>query len=204
MALSRKKLNRGRFFVISFALVCLLLSLWCLLLLLNVYLPELPPVNSVNMSYKHLKPERTEGVQLDKLGEMMVAMLPDDLAFTIFVPSEKAFKGVLKLDSKESLLEQKVNETYAILSRVMSFSTVPQHLPSQAIPILKEMLKEMPLDSVSGFKLYAHRLADGTLIVNNVRAEQVDIRRGEIIVHIMNGVIMDAEFEQSFRPDYDE
>ncbi|CAA6655114.1 unnamed protein product [Spirodela intermedia] len=195
MRLSRQRLKMGGFHVISFASLCLLLSLWSLLLLLNAHLPDLPPG-----PYKLLRTEETKDVQLGKLGEMMISMLPDDLPFTLFVPSESAFQGVLQLNSSDSLLDQKVNETFAILSRVMGFSTVPLRLASREVPTRKEVL----LDSVSGFRLHAHRRPDGALIVNNVRAELADITRGEIMIHIMSGVLMDAEFEQSFRPDYED
>lgn len=199
MGLSRQRLKMGSFYVISFASICLLLSLWSLLLLLNAHLPDLQLGKGVNAPYKPSKTEETRDVQVGRLGEMMISMLPDDLPFTLFVPSEAAFQGVLQLNSSDSLLDHKVNETFAILSRVMGFSAVPRRLSSREVPTGKEVL----LDSVSGFRLHAHRRPDGTLIVNNVRAELVDITRGEIMIHIMGGVLMDAEFEQSFRPDYE-
>ncbi|RWW44909.1 hypothetical protein BHE74_00049299 [Ensete ventricosum] len=141
-----------------------------------------------------------EGVGLGELGDMMVTMLPDDLAFTVFVPSEEAFWRLLKLRSHDSLSKDRLNETYAVVSRVMGFSAVPQHIPSKVIPLHKEMT----FDSVSGFRLSAWKDLDGTLVVNGIRSEIVDIRKAEIIVHKMDGVLMDAEFEQSFPPDYEE
>ncbi|XP_038974048.1 uncharacterized protein LOC120105552 [Phoenix dactylifera] len=157
--------------------------------------------NSIKRSCKTLLPwKSSEEVKLGELGEMMVAMLPSDLPFTIFVPSEEAFEHVLKLRASDSLTEQKMNDTYATVSRVMGFSAVPQHLPSGAVPLHKEI----SFDSISGFRLYAWKDVKGTLVVNGVRSECVDVRKAEIIVHIMSGVIMDVEFEQSFSPDYDD
>ncbi|GKF69070.1 hypothetical protein Tco_0202127, partial [Tanacetum coccineum] len=46
--------------------------------------------------------------------------------------------------------------------------------------------------------------ADETLAVNRVRSKRVDLRKGEMVVHVMDGVIMEAEFEQSVRPNDDE
>ncbi|KAG9453892.1 hypothetical protein H6P81_006796 [Aristolochia fimbriata] len=138
-----------------------------------------------------------EEEKLGRLGSMMVAMLPVDLAFTIFVPSEKAFESELQLRASTSLMEHEANNTSAILSRVLSFSAVPQHLPSTMVPFGGEIL----LDSISGLRLFASRRADSVLVVNGVSAEHVDIKKGEAIVHIMNGVIMDAEFEQAFEPE---
>ncbi|KAJ0984083.1 hypothetical protein J5N97_002439 [Dioscorea zingiberensis] len=141
-----------------------------------------------------------EEVSLGLLGEMMVGVLPGDLAFTVFVPSEAAFESILKLRATDSLVEDKINNTYAVLSRVMGFSAVPQHLSSAAVPFNGEI----SLYSVSGFRLHAWRSSDGTLLVNNVSSERVDLRKDEIIVHVMRGVLMDAEFEQSFSPDYED
>jgi hypothetical protein len=52
--------------------------------------------------------------------------------------------------------------------------------------------------------LYISKDLDGMLVVNRIRSEKVDLRRGQIVVHIMDGVIMDAEFEQAVQPDYTE
>ncbi|KAJ0102524.1 hypothetical protein Patl1_06543 [Pistacia atlantica] len=87
--------------------------------------------------------------ELGKFVEMMVGMLPEDLAFTVFVPSEKAFERDLRL---------RVN----------------------------------------------HDLEDAMLVVNRVKSERVDLKKGKIVVHIMDGVIMDADFEQSVLPDNNE
>ncbi|URE26577.1 hypothetical protein MUK42_35841 [Musa troglodytarum] len=164
-------------------------------------LPEVSLSNSVTESPRNLTFTKTvEGVGLGELGDMMVAMLPDDLAFTVFVPSEEAFGRLLKLRSHDSLSKDRLNETYAVVSRVMGFSAVPRHIPSKVIPLHKEMT----FDSVSGFRLHAWKDLDGTLVVNGIRSEIVDIRKAEIIVHKMDGVLMDAEFEQSFPPDYED
>ncbi|KAG0489519.1 hypothetical protein HPP92_006382 [Vanilla planifolia] len=58
---------------------------------------------------------------LGELGLLMISMLPDDLSFTVFSPSEKAFEHVLKL-ANSSLVVDKRNDTLAILSRIMAFA----------------------------------------------------------------------------------
>ncbi|WOL14961.1 hypothetical protein Cni_G23742 [Canna indica] len=191
-----KKRRRKCLTRISIRLMCLFAPAMCLLCLIYSDLPEVSLNDGIAKSRKTLALSKTtEGV--GELGDMMVAMLPDDLAFTIFVPSEEAFRRSLKLRSHDSLRKDKYNNTYAIVSRIMGFSAVPQHIPSETIPFHKEM----SFDSVSGFRLYAWKDFDGTLVVNGVRSETVDIRKSETIVHKMNGVLMDAEFEQSFPPD---
>ncbi|PKU64378.1 uncharacterized protein LOC110106374 [Dendrobium catenatum] len=193
-----KKWRRGQFFRRLFALLCLFVPIFCILGLLSPGLPELAPNSrsEVMASKRNVEGE----TKLGELGLLMIKMLPENLAFTVFLPSEKAFDHVLKLQSNSSLMTDKMNDTFAILSQIMGFCTVPQHIPSESVPVLKEL----QLDSVSGFIIYVWKMPDGALLVNNIRSEQVDLRKGEIIVHVMEGVIMDAEFEQSFIPDYEE
>ncbi|XP_058089382.1 uncharacterized protein LOC131236276 [Magnolia sinica] len=198
-----RKLKRG-YLNNSIALVCVIVSASCLLVLLvsMLRLPEISLERGRIRSPRLLKfgKRLEEEERLGKLAEVVFGMLPDDLAFTIFIPSEEAFERDVKLWANDSLVEQKANDTFAILSRLLAFSTVPQHLPFFEIPLDREI----SLDSISGFRLYALRTSDGTLVVNNIQSEWVDLRKGKIIVHVMSGVIMDAEFEQSFRPDYDD
>ncbi|BFG22804.1 hypothetical protein CerSpe_090790 [Prunus speciosa] len=133
-----------------------------------------------------------------KFGKMMLEMLPEDLAFTVFVPSEEAFERDLRLSSNESLVGEKMNDdTYAIMSRVLGFSAMPRRLASVNVPIDKEL----SYDSISGFVLYISKEEDGALTVNRVRSKRVDLRKKGSVVHIMDGVIMDAEFQQSVQPE---
>ncbi|CAN0909656.1 hypothetical protein LINGRAHAP2_LOCUS25896 [Linum grandiflorum] len=131
--------------------------------------------------------------KLGKFGEMMVEMLPDDLAFTVFVPSERAFQRDLRMND-DSFSR---NDTYAVVSRVLGFSAVPRTIYSAAVDD-----SPVSYDSLSGLTLFISKDREGMLVVNRVPAERVDIRRKKrIVVHVMDGVLMDAEFEQSVRPD---
>lgn len=131
---------------------------------------------------------------------MMLEMLPEDLAFTVFVPSEEAFERDLRLQANESFVGEKMNDTYAVVSRILGFSAVPRSLISVSMPFEKEVL----YDSISGFMLSVSKDVDGMLVVNRVRSQRVDLRKKELIVHVMDGVVMDAEFEQSVQPDNEE
>ncbi|XP_052184300.1 uncharacterized protein LOC127796274 isoform X3 [Diospyros lotus] len=152
-----------------------------------------------NLTSNRLK--TTEKVLVDEnvglFGKMIIEMLPEDLAFTVFVPSRRAFEHDLKLNENDSLAGEMFNNTHAILTRVLGFSAVPRIISSASVPLGEEIR----YDSLSGFSLYTSKDPDGMLIVNGVRAEHVDLRKGKIAVHIMDGVIMDAEFERSFQPD---
>ncbi|KAF8394937.1 hypothetical protein HHK36_018876 [Tetracentron sinense] len=198
-----KRLRQGFFLKNSIAFVCVVISVMCLLVVCisMLRLPEVLPGNTAMGSYRVFKIRKVfKEERLGELGEMMIGMLPDDLAFTVFIPSERAFECDLRLRASDNLAVGKANNTYAILSRILGFSAVPRHLPSITVPLGKEI----SFDSISGFRMYIFKDSDGMLVVNRVRSERVDLRKKEIIVHVMNGVIMDAEFEQSVRPDYDE
>ena len=134
---------------------------------------------------------------LGEFGDLMLSMLPRDLAFTVFVPSPESFRRVLKLRPNDSTAaEGKASDgTYAVDSRVLGFSAVPRRLRSADVPLRGRVRL---LDSVSGLKMYAWRDADGALVLNGVRSECVDVVREETVVHVMAGVLMDAEFERSF------
>ncbi|KAA8539629.1 hypothetical protein F0562_026321 [Nyssa sinensis] len=158
-------------------------------------------VSTRNSAVPCLIPKRCkkgpEEERIGKFGEMMIKMLPEDLAFTIFIPSEKAFERNLRLQVNDSLFAEKVNDTYAILTHILGFLTVPRMIYSDTVPFGKEI----SYDSLSGFRLYISKDLNGMLLVNRVPSNRVDFRKGEIVLHIMNGVIMDAAFEQSVQPD---
>ena len=144
----------------------------------------------------------------------MVSMLPKDLPFTVFVPSADSFTRVLRLQGPssnasaaaargEAAASDTDANTYAILSRVLGFSAVPRRLLAADVPPPRGAGAVRLLDSVSGLSLYASRDARGALVVNGVRSECVDIVRGETVVHVIAGVLVDAEFERSFSAEFD-
>jgi hypothetical protein len=177
-----------------------------LLFIVLIFLP-LPPstppmrhdIHTISTPSRHPPAKcAAMSVSLGELGELMVSMLPRDLAFTAFVPSPESFRRVLKLRPNDSFAEGKASEnTYAVVSRVLGFSAVPRRLRSADVPLRERVPL---LDSVSGLKMYAWRDTDGALVVNGVRSECVDIVRDRTVVHVMAGVLMDAEFERSFLP----
>ncbi|KAE8778383.1 hypothetical protein D1007_48728 [Hordeum vulgare] len=137
------------------------------------------------------------GASLGEFGDMMVSMLPRDLAFTAFVPSPESFRRVLRLRHNDSAAGLKPSDdTYAVVSRVLGFSAVPRRLRSEDVAP-RGTARLLGLDSVSGLKVRPWRDVDGALVVNGVRSECVDIVRDETVVHVMAGVLMDAEFERS-------
>ncbi|KAM7499346.1 hypothetical protein LguiA_023760 [Lonicera macranthoides] len=194
-------MRRGHFLKNSIAFVALVVSISCLLVVM-VSVLRLPEISVGKSAMGFIRPKKiknvSENARIGKFGEMMLQMLPDDLAFTIFIPSEKAFEQDLKLRVNDSLVGEKANDTHAILTRILSFTAVPWMIPSATLPYGKEFI----YDSLSGFSLYISKDVDGMVIANGIRSERVDLRKGKIVLHVMDGVIMEAEFEQSVRPYY--
>ncbi|KAL4188410.1 hypothetical protein AMTRI_Chr08g202260 [Amborella trichopoda] len=143
--------------------------------------------------------KRFQDYHFGVIGEIMLSMLNEDLPFTLFLPSEAAFERLLKINVNGTSVYNKENNTDVILSRVLGFSVIPIKLRSEDVPLTREI----SFDSLAGFELNIMRLPEKVLSVDNVRSERVDMRRGEIIVHVMDGVIMDAEFAQSMKDDYE-
>lgn len=209
-----------KFFCKSVSLAIALFSIF-LLLLFTFNLPAasdngsavyLNPKRLNKHFFKHRNPVAVDDpVALGFSGEIMVGMLPYDLPFTVFVPSEQYFRRILEpkivngakaVDgnfTKEASVNSTSDNTIAIISRILGFSAVPLHLPSKSVPLNGELI----VDSLSGFRLQLARVSTGVMFVNNISCEATDARRGQIIVHVVRGVIMDAEFEQSVMPDED-
>ncbi|CAN1257083.1 hypothetical protein LINPERPRIM_LOCUS9513 [Linum perenne] len=180
----------------SVAFVALVVFVCCIFVVM-VSIPKLPEVSPGNrvMDPRKEVAAGDGGENLGKFGEMMVEMLPNDLAFTVFVPSERAFERDLRLVNDSSR-----NDTYAVVSRVVGFSAVARTFYSATVG-LGEVVS---YDSLSGLTLFISKDVEGMLVVNRVAAERVDIRRNKMVVHVMDGVLMDAEFEQSVQPDEDD
>ncbi|GAU36364.1 hypothetical protein TSUD_212800 [Trifolium subterraneum] len=182
----------------SIALVTILVTVCCIFIITVTFfkLPEAQNKRNQKMGFDPITRSRKISYQdfnLGKFGEMMIEMLPQDLAFTVFVPSEEAFKRDLRLSVNDSLKQDKFNDTYAIVSRVLGFSVVPRTLCSVDL----RFGEVLSYDSLSGFPLYVSKDVDGMVVVNRIRSEIVDVRKNEIVVHVLDGVIMDADFEQS-------
>ncbi|CAN6977857.1 hypothetical protein BRARA_I03829 [Brassica rapa] len=153
-------------------------------------LPDSPPIIFTGKLRADLSDE------LGFFGNMIIEMLPEDLVFTAFVPSEKAFDrdlGMTKPNNtrKSKSLEDEEN-TYAVVSRILGFAVVPYRV--EAGDVGKD--ETASYESLSGFTLKIWRKSGG-LVVNGVETEKMGLKRGKIMVHIMDGVIMDSDFAQS-------
>ncbi|CAA0841541.1 Fasciclin-like arabinogalactan family protein [Striga hermonthica] len=153
-----------------------------------IYLIKIP-LSTISLP-KH-KNSTTEYSKIGELGKTVIGMLPEDLPFTLFLPSEEAFRHDLGLSRNDS------DDAYATLTRVLGFSALPRHVYVANL----EYGKQKIYDSISGFTLYLSKTSKGMVVVNGVVSEAVDLKLGEILVHVMNGVVMDAEFELSVQPE---
>ncbi|KAK9077926.1 hypothetical protein SSX86_001983 [Deinandra increscens subsp. villosa] len=183
------------------AFVVVIVSVSCFfVLILSIF--RLPDVSFSNGSMTSFNPKKITKIpendaRIGKFGEIMIEMLPQDLPFTIFVPSEIAFERDLKLRVNNSLAGEKADDTYATLTRILSFTVVPWKILSESL----SYSEEITCDSLSGFKLHISKDADKRVVVNSVGSSRVDLRIGEMVIHVMDGVLMEAEFEQSVRSD---
>lgn len=183
-----------------FLVVC-----FCFILVLIISMLKVPDAMPLYKNINVVKVSSNGNNSLGTFGNMMIKMLPEDLAFTVFIPSETAFERDLRLHRNDSLVGDD-DDTYAVISRVLGFSAVPRILDSATVAAAVGGGgdgEEVCYDSLSGFKLFISRdVVGGALVVNGVKStDRVDIRRGKIVVHVMDGVLMDAEFEQSVQPD---
>ncbi|KAK4436538.1 hypothetical protein Salat_0817500 [Sesamum alatum] len=138
----------------------------------------------------HTKTTLSDIAKIGKFGETVTRMLPEDLAFTLFLPSEEAFRRDLRLNQNDS-------NSYAVLTRVLGFSAVPRWISAADL----EQGKEKIYESISGFSLYASKDLNKRVVVNGVVSVQTGLKMGNVLVHLMDGVVMDAEFEQSVQPE---
>ncbi|KAI3748818.1 hypothetical protein L6452_12180 [Arctium lappa] len=187
---------------IVFLVVIVSISCFLVLILSILRLPDASFSNDAGTAIKLKKINKVHenNERIGKFGEMMIEMLPQDLSFTMFIPSENAFERDLRLRINDSLVGEKTNDTYAILSRVLGFTVVPWKILSKSVPYGEEI----NCDSLSGLKLDVSKDPDEMLFVNRVRSKWVDLRKGDLVIHVMDGVIMEADFEQSVRPDDDD
>ncbi|CAM8961767.1 unnamed protein product [Rhodiola kirilowii] len=190
---SKLEMKKAGFRKITIASVCIIISICFSLSIIILSVLKLPQLSQPGIITTTHSADKLPVI--GKFGKMMIDMLPGDLAFTVFLPSEEAFGHVLKLKVNESLKVKQLNDTLAILSRVLGFSAVPRTIHSADVQIGREM----DFDSLSGFRLSVWKEEDGRLLVNRIRSRSEDLRVRETVVHVMDGVIMDADFEQSFQ-----
>ena len=91
--------------------------------------------------FKHRNPIAVDNpAALGFTGEIMIRMLPYDLPFTVFIPSEQYFRQILEpkivngveaIDrdfTEEISVNSKSDNTVSIISRILGLSVVPLHL----------------------------------------------------------------------------
>lgn len=191
------------------------ISYFVLTILFYIRAPSVTPPGFVpSRSFPKYSKYRSVGV----FGDAMVAMLGStDDPFTIFVPSHAAFLNaswsMFRKDVELGhLLSDANSAAYAVMSHLLSFSAVPRPILSKHIPYGKEVVYE----TLSGFVLSMTRVRGRGLLVNNITCAETDLRRGRLVIHVLNGVVMDSEFELSMvqdtvladdedvKPDWDE
>ncbi|KAJ4895927.1 Fasciclin-like arabinogalactan family protein [Raphanus sativus] len=177
---------------VFFLLVLIATSSLTILIFSLLRLPESPPIITTGKLRADLSNE------VGFFGNMMVEMLPEDLTFTAFVPSENAFNRDLGMtkpsNTSKSISSEDEDNTYAVVSRILGFAVVPYRVEEGDVG--KD--ETASYESLSGFALKIWRKSGGGgLVVNGVETEKMGLKRGKVTVHVMDGVIMDSDFAQS-------
>ncbi|XP_051121903.1 LOW QUALITY PROTEIN: uncharacterized protein LOC127245191 [Andrographis paniculata] len=165
--------------------VCLIISFTFIVIQIYSAL-QLGSISSETSSAELKLLPNTRTSSSSEFGETVIKMLPEDLKFTMFLPSEESFRRDLRLNMNDS-------NSYAVLTRVLGFSAVPRWITLAEL----EYGKEKCFQTISGFNLYVSKDSTGMVVVNGVVSNQVGLKMKDLMVHIMDGVVMDAEFEQS-------
>ncbi|KAG8644952.1 hypothetical protein MANES_10G016915v8 [Manihot esculenta] len=105
----------------------------------------------------------------------MIAMLAEELASTVFIPLDRAFKHDLWLQFNNSL--QRKSDIHEVASQVLGFSTIPRTLTSDITSTSKK---------ISGCTLYFSKDVDGVLVAYRIPSKR--------LTRSMDGIIMDADF----------
>lgn len=199
----RRKRKRNEIFKLGNAVKFVCLLGFCFFIIVQILsqlrLPKLT-ASEDTISSPEFRHSKLYSPKISEFGETVINMLPEDLAFTLFLPSERAFERDLRLIRNHSLLGEKANESFAILTRVLGFSALPRWIHAADLEVGKEVI----YDSISGFSLFITKDANGTVIVNGVASELVDLKlhtARKTLVHVMDGVVMDSEFEESMQPE---
>ncbi|KAI3677447.1 hypothetical protein L2E82_51660 [Cichorium intybus] len=106
-------MKRGRSSKSQITFVVVIVSIPCfLVLILSVFtLPDISFSNGSRTSIKLKKLSKISenGERIRTFATMMIQMLPQDLPFTIFVPSKLAFERDLRLRVNDSLVGEKAD-----------------------------------------------------------------------------------------------
>lgn len=152
--------------------------------------PPLPP--------RHME-SATNYRSVGVFGDAMIEMLgPTDVPFTIFVPSHATFLDVpifrnLEEKGKQADVLKTDSDSYIIMSHLLSFGTVPKSILSKLIPVGQEVVYE----SLSGSLVSVTRVPGRGFLVNNLTCMVTDLHIGQFVIHVLNGFVMDSEFQQS-------
>ena len=175
--------------------------------------PHLRGIHIVQDMAEMKKKKKTDQENLGLFGEHMLSFLPLDLPFTVFIPTPSSFQSLMDAigDSKpldktsqstvlgnKSYSLQDGNRNHALISRIFGFSSSPVRIESSMIPPDGIILE---IETLSGFRLNLVRIPpEGTILVNNLVCTTMDISRGSIVIHLVEGVLMESEFERSVMP----
>eukprot|EP00897_Mesotaenium_endlicherianum_P004766 jgi/Mesen1/4317/ME000022S03606 len=119
--------------------------------------------------------------------DMMVELVGTELPFTLFAPTDAVLLRSSGLFRKYPDSKPKAD---VILSRLLGYAAVARPLPTSAVPVGGFVR----LESISGFTLLAGRSKDKRFRVNGVPCRQVDLVRGNLVMHLVDELLAPEDF----------
>lgn len=89
--------------------------------------------------------------------------------------------------------DEELEAISAVISRLLAFGAIPSRILAEGVLSGSQTRWE----SISGYSVYVAKDPMRGLLANNISCQTTDIFRGSTVVHILEGALMDPEFEQA-------
>ncbi|GJP45230.1 hypothetical protein CLOM_g4647 [Closterium sp. NIES-68] len=133
------------------------------------------------------------GGQLQKFSGVMASMLSSNEPFTLFAPTDEFFLDISSTFHKYPRTKEMVDP---MLSRAVGYASVPRRMAAADVPLGAFER----LESISGFIINVGRdPRTGRIFANGVPSKQVDIHEGQMVVHLIDGMLGPLDFVESVR-----
>ncbi|CAI5526056.1 unnamed protein product [Closterium sp. Naga37s-1] len=133
------------------------------------------------------------GGKLQIFSGAMAGMLSTDEPFTLFAPSDDFLLDISSVFHKYPRTKELIDP---MLSRLVGYSAVPRRIPAADIPLGAFER----LESITGFIINVGRdPRTGRIFANGVPSKQVDILEGQLVVHLIDGMLGPLDFVESVR-----
>ncbi|CAI5975757.1 unnamed protein product, partial [Closterium sp. NIES-64] len=149
--------------------------------------------SSSSGGHKGKEDSTDSGGKLQIFSGAMAGMLSSDEPFTLFAPSDDFLLDISSVFHKYPRTKEMIDP---MLSRLVGYSAVPRRIPAADIPLGAFER----LESITGFIINVGRdPRTGRIFANGVPSKQVDILEGQLVVHLIDGMLGPLDFVESVR-----